>query len=78
MSFQVNDIELIYVNDFKVRCIFYRKMLGYFHYYTVVGVPSGIGAFFASFLVADRANYHYAHGLSTIVSNNIDNTVFFP
>lgn len=52
-------------------------MLGYFHYYTMVGVPSGIGAFFASFLVADRANYHYAHGLSTIVSNNIDNTVFF-
>lgn len=43
----------------------------------MVGVPSGIGAFFASFLVADRANYHYAHGLSTIVSNNIDNTVFF-
>lgn len=50
--------------------LLYRKMLGYFHYYTVVGVPSGIGAFFASFLVADRANYHYAHGLSTIVSSN--------
>lgn len=47
--------------------VFCRKLIGYFNYYTVLGVPSGLGAAISSFMLADRAVYHYAHGLSTIV-----------
>lgn len=42
-------------------------MLGCYYYSTVLGVPAGLGGFLATFVLADRAVYTYAHGLSTIV-----------
>ncbi|XP_055324797.1 uncharacterized protein LOC129579144 [Sitodiplosis mosellana] len=46
-------------------CLF-RKLFGCFYYPTVLAVPSGLGAFISSWVLAERANYHYAHGLSTV------------
>lgn len=51
-----------------IRSFRYRKIFGYFNYYTVLGVPAGLGAFITSWALTERAVYHYAHGLSTIVS----------
>lgn len=48
-----------------------RKLFGCFYYPTVLGVPAGLGGFLASFVLADRAVYTYAHGLSTIVTKRI-------
>lgn len=50
-------------------CLF-RKLLGRFYYPTVLAIPSGLGAFVSSWVLSERANYHYAHGLSTIVSGH--------
>lgn len=52
-----------------MKIVFYcrRKILGCYYYSTVLGVPAGLGGFLASFILADRAVYTYAHGLSTIV-----------
>lgn len=53
-------------------------MLGRFHYFTVLGVPSALGAAVSSTVLADRVVYHYAHGLSTIVSHiNQKDTKYF-
>lgn len=58
--------HLFSVRFFWSNC---RNLLGYFHYYTVLGIPSGLGAAISSIALSDRAVYHYAHGLSTVVSN---------
>lgn len=48
--------------------LYCRKLLGRFNYFTVLGFPSALGAAVSSLVLAERAVYHYAHGLSTIVS----------
>lgn len=48
---------------------FRRKIFGCFYYPTVLALPSSLGAFISSWVLADRSNYHYAHGLSTVVSD---------
>lgn len=53
----------------------HRKIMGRFNYYTVLGVPSACGAALSSTVLAERVVYHYAHGLSTIVSYIIINHV---
>lgn len=46
-----------------------RRLVGRFNFFTVLGIPSALGAAMSSIVLAERAVYHYAHGLSTIVSN---------